>query len=227
MIPSGMGVITRLDGFNRRHPWSHNDHYGRWILRNLRGVRSGRALDVGCGTGNLIELLRRRFDVVVGVEPDPTTSAAVRARFVHDENVIIDARRIEDFVSEAKYDAITVVAALHHLPLDESMKRLRGLLEPGGRLAVVGCYRSTTATDGLLSVLATVCNPVVGAVKHRRVASESLKAMTAPTADPGESMADVRRAAASCLPGSRIRRRLFWRYTLIYDARPAGASVGE
>ena len=227
MIPSGMGVITRLDGFNRRHPWSHNDHYGRWILRNLRGVRSGRALDVGCGTGNLIELLRRRFDVVVGVEPDPTTSAAVRARFVHDENVIIDARRIEDFVSEAKYDAITVVAALHHLPLDESMKRLRGLLEPGGRLVVVGCYRSATATDGLLSVLATVCNPVVGVVKHRRVASESLKAMTAPTADPGESMADVRRAAASCLPGSRIRRRLFWRYTLIYDARPAGASVGE
>lgn len=227
MIPSGMGVITRLDGFNRRHPWSHNDHYGRWILRNLRGVRSGRALDVGCGTGNLIELLRRRFDVVVGVEPDPTTSAAVRARFVHDENVIIDARRIEDFVSEAKYDAITVVAALHHLPVDESMTRLRGLLEPGGRLVVVGCYRSTTATDGLLSVLATVCNPVVGVVKHRRVASESLKAMTAPTADPGESMADVQRAAASCLPGSRIRRRLFWRYTLIYDARPAGASVGE
>ena len=197
-----MGVITRLDGFNRRHPWSHNDHYGRWILRNLRGVRSARALDVGCGTGNLIELLRRRFDVVVGVEPDPTTSADVLARFVHDE-------------------------ALHHLPLDESMKRLRGLLEPGGRLVVVGCYRSTTATDGLLSVLATVCNPVVGVVKHRRVASESLKAMTAPTADPGESMADVRRAAASCLPGSRIRRRLFWRYTLIYDAMPAGASVGE
>ena len=227
MIPSGMGVVTRLDGFNRRHPWSHNDHYGRWILRNLRGVRSGRALDVGCGRGNLIELLRRRFDVVVGVEPDPTTSAAVRARFVHDENVIIEARRIEDFASEAKYDAITVVAALHHLPLDESMKRLRGLLEPGGRLVVVGCYRSTTATDGLLSVLATVCNPVVGVVKHRRVASESLKAMTAPTADPGESMADARRAAASCLPGSRIRRRLFWRYTLIYDARPAGASVGE
>lgn len=67
-----MGVIARLDGFNRRHPWSHNDHYGRWVLRNLRGVRSGRALDVGSGTGNLIDLLRRRFDVVVGVEPDLT-----------------------------------------------------------------------------------------------------------------------------------------------------------
>lgn len=227
MIPSGMGVIARLDGFNRRHPWSHNDHYGRWVLRNLRGVRSGRALDVGSGTGNLIDLLRRRFDVVVGVEPDLTTSAAVRARFVDDGNVIIDAQRIEDFASEAKYDAITVVAALHHLPLEESMKQLSSLLEPGGRLVVVGCYRSTTATDALLSVLATVCNPVVGVVKHRRVASEPLKAMTAPTAEPGESMADVRRAAALCLPGSRIRRRLFWRYTLIYDESPAGASVGE
>lgn len=51
--------------------------------------------------------------------------------------------------------------------------------------------------------------------------------MTAPTAEPGESMADVRRAAALYLPGSRIRRRLFWRYTLIYDESPAGASVGE
>ncbi|MDV6273795.1 methyltransferase domain-containing protein [Rhodococcus erythropolis] len=222
-----MGVIARLDGFNRRHPWSHNDHYGRWILRNLSGTRSSRALDVGCGSGNLIDLLRTRFDVVVGVEPDHTTSAAVLARFVDDESVIIEARRIEDFASEVKYDAITVVAALHHLPLEESMKRLSDLLEPSGRLVVVGCYRSTTVTDRLLSVLAAVCNPVVGVVKHRQVAVEQLKSMTAPTAEAGESMADVRRAAARHLPGSRIKRRLFWRYTLIYDARLAAASVGE
>ncbi|MCD2106707.1 class I SAM-dependent methyltransferase [Rhodococcus erythropolis] len=159
---------------------------------------------------------------------NPTcTSAAVRARFVDDENVIIEARRIEDFASEAKYDAITVVAALHHLPLEESMKRLSGLLEPGGRLVVVGCYRSTTVTDGLLSVLAAVCNPVVGVVKHRQVAVEQLKPMTAPTAEAGESMADIRRAATRYLPDSQIKRRLFWRYTLIYDARLAAASVGE
>jgi hypothetical protein len=42
--------------------------------------------------------------------------------------------------------------------------------------------------------------------------------MTAPTADPQETLGDIRAAAEQELPGARIRRRLFWRYSLVYDA---------
>jgi hypothetical protein len=46
--------------------------------------------------------------------------------------------------------------------------------------------------------------------------------MTAPTTAPQETLAAIRAAAAQELPGARIRRRLFWRYSLLYDA-PRGA----
>jgi hypothetical protein len=37
--------------------------------------------------------------------------------------------------------------------------------------------------------------------------------MQAPTAAPAESFNEIHRAADSVLPGIRMRRRLFWRYT--------------
>ena len=43
---------------NARHPWSHNEHFHGWILRNLPARRRA-AVDVGCGTGVLAGKLAR------------------------------------------------------------------------------------------------------------------------------------------------------------------------
>ena len=42
-------VVERIDSFNAAHPWSHNDFYHRWILRQLPD-HVPQSLDVGCGT---------------------------------------------------------------------------------------------------------------------------------------------------------------------------------
>ena len=49
-------VLRAVDAVNRRHPWSHNDHYRRWVLRQIP-AGTQRALDVGCGTGTLLRAL--------------------------------------------------------------------------------------------------------------------------------------------------------------------------
>ena len=41
-----------LHRVNARHPWSHNEHFHGWILRDLPERRQ-LAVDVGCGTGLL------------------------------------------------------------------------------------------------------------------------------------------------------------------------------
>ena len=58
-----------LHNFNSRHPWSHNDHFHRWILANLPGHR-GAAIDIGCGQGALVAHLAARFTEVRGTDLD-------------------------------------------------------------------------------------------------------------------------------------------------------------
>ncbi|MDI9918275.1 SAM-dependent methyltransferase, partial [Rhodococcus sp. IEGM 1379] len=93
---------------------------------------------------------------------------------------------------------------------------LRGMLSPGGCLVIVGCYREATFVDRVFSLFALGLNPIVGFVKHRRVADKLPVGMTAPTAAPTETLEEIRRTAQAQLPGGRIRRRLFWRYSVVF-----------
>lgn len=90
---------------------------------------------------------------------------------------------------------------------------------------IVGCYRESGPADLLAALPAMAANPIMGLVKHPARAEAPPLHMTAPTTEARETLADIRAAAARELPGARIRRRLFWRYTLVYDAPPAAAGL--
>lgn len=215
-----MGIPALLNRLNERYPWSHNDHYHRWILSQLPD-RSAAALDVGCGTGNLLLRLHGSFGRVVGIEPDAATAARAAAAVRNLPGVTIEHAGF-DAVDAAdphrRYDLITLVAVLHHLPLASSLRQLRNLLAPGGRIIVVGVQRETARRDRLLGLLSVAANPLAGFAENRgRRAGGPPAGMTAPVAAPRESLADIAFAARDILPGARIRRRLFWRYTLVFD----------
>jgi SAM-dependent methyltransferase len=213
-----MALLSRLHRFNQRHPWSHNDHYGPWVARRVAASGARHVLDVGCGTGNLAVLLRRRAATVTGLEPDPGAARAAAERFADDPAVTIVGTDFAGRDRQRRWDAVTLVAVLHHLPLRPALRELRGCLAPGGRLVVVGCYREAGLADRLTALPAALANPLMGLVKHPARATAPPPHMTAPTAEPRETLSDIRAAAARELPGARIRRRLFWRYTLVYDA---------
>ncbi|MDX3108698.1 class I SAM-dependent methyltransferase [Nonomuraea angiospora] len=213
-----MALLSHLDRFNKRHPWSHNDHYGGWVAGQVAAAGAGHVLDVGCGTGNLAALLRRRAATVTGLEPDPATARAAAERFAGDPAVTIVQTDFAGRDPRRRWDAVTLVAVLHHLPLVPTLRELRGCLAPGGRLVVVGCYREAGPADLLAALPAMVANPIMGLVRHPARADVPPLHMTAPTAEAQETLADIRAAAAQELPGARVRRRLFWRYTLVYDA---------
>ncbi|REK86286.1 class I SAM-dependent methyltransferase [Streptomyces inhibens] len=214
-----MALLSHLHRFNQRHPWSHNDHYGPWVADCVAASGARNVLDVGCGTGNLAALLRHRAATVTGLEPDLATARAAAERFTDDPAVTIVQANFADRDRQRHWDAITLVAVLHHLPLVPTLRELRGCLTPGGRLVVVGCYREAGPTDLLATLPAALANPVMGLAKHPARAAALPLHMTAPTTDPQETLGDIRAAAAQELPGARIHRRLFWRYALVYDAQ--------
>jgi 2-polyprenyl-3-methyl-5-hydroxy-6-metoxy-1,4-benzoquinol methylase len=118
-----------------------------------------------------------------------------------------------DLPAEPAYDVVTAVAVLHHLPLRPALAHVRALLNPGGRLVVVGCCRQVTRADHAVDLLAVPANLAVGLLKTGQ-ADAARQAVSAPTAPARETLAEIRAAMA----GAVVRRRVFWRYTAVLSA---------
>lgn len=203
--------IRGLDWFNARHPFSHNDHFHGWILRNLP-ANHGRALDVGCGEGLLAERLAERFTTVDVADDDAGMRAATSERGVP------NVRLLDGFDSaEGPYDLVTMVAALHHLDLESALRRCRGLLSPGGRLLVVGLARPDTLADALWVTCSALANPVMGFVQHPFPTAGPPAPTPFPVRDPEHTFDEIASAARAVLPGAVVHRRIPFRYTLAWQ----------
>ncbi|WP_406070628.1 class I SAM-dependent methyltransferase [Streptomyces sp. NBC_01020] len=208
-------IMRALEQFHATHPWDHNAHYHRWILRRLPR-RINRALDVGSGSGDLARLLASQAGTVHGIDADPTivdrarelTDPAAPATFA-----VGDA--LKD-VPPGPYDVITCVATIHHMPFGDALTCFRQHLAPGGTLVVVGVYRPQPRSDYLIDAVAIPANVAMAWIKNKGRRAPRPASMTAPTRPATMTFADIVRGAHEALPGSRLRRRLFWRYTLVW-----------
>lgn len=222
-----MGFEDFLGRVNAAHPWSHNDAFTRFVLRNARAVRHGGgtvAADVGCGTGNLVERLTEVFPTVVGIERDAATAELAAQRLVRTDATIIH----RSFGNEPPhaYDLVTFVASLHHMPLRRTLEAARDALRPRGRLVIVGIARESSR-DALRSTTSAALNPFVGLIRHPGRAVAPPVHMNAPTAEPRLTFEEILETAADVLPGVRMRRRLFWRYTATWTAPPQPTPAGR
>jgi SAM-dependent methyltransferase len=208
-----------------RHPWSHNDAYAGFVLRHARAIRrrgGNVAADVGCGAGNLVVRLAGTFPRVIGIEPDLHAAAIAAGRLSGMDGATIEHRAFgQEPVSG--YDVIVFVASLHHMPLHDTLLQARTALRPGGRLVIVGVARETRR-DAVRSAVSAALNPLVGLVRHPRRAVAVPLHMQAPVHEPDETFEQIRDVARTVLPGIRMRRRLFWRYTAVWTA-PSGTAA--
>src|ERR1700682_2806024 len=138
--------------------WNHNVHYDSKILRPVP-PQARRALDVGCGEGMLTCELANQVPIVVGIDADEVSIN--QARNQAGEHCI--TYLLGDFlkypVENESFDFIASVATLHHVDAATALTRMRGLLRPGGVLAVVGLARFSSLRD--------VPFEVAGAIAHR------------------------------------------------------------
>jgi SAM-dependent methyltransferase len=100
------------------------------IAEESRGAAS--LLDVGCGTGHLLEKLRGSANLnLAGIELDP--EAARFARRV--SGCVIHEIPFERFRSQRKFDAITLINVFSHIPsFDGLFGSLRAALRPEGKV---------------------------------------------------------------------------------------------
>jgi len=198
--------------------WDHNAHYHRWVLRQLPS-RPERVLDVGCGAGRLACTLAGLAEQVDGLDRSPVMIDRARRRFPNIANVRWLEGDVLDHgvpLSDEGYDAITAVSSVHHMPLEDGIDRLVGLLRPDGVLVVVGRYRPGTSGDRVLELVALAANGAVGAVLAMRGLSGKPDDEGMPVLPPSTTLTELRAAIATRVPGARLQRGLFWRYLMTW-----------
>ena len=193
--------------------WNHNVAFHRRIVMDA-ARRGGDALDVGCGDGLLLARLAAVCRCAVGLETDGQAVARARRRLERtpQAEVLLDEVMDLDLPQRiGTFETVTCVATLHHLPLEPALARLSELVAPSGRLIVVGLAANGSLWDWVLSALAVLPLRVVGTLPRE---TPDIGVVTRP---PRQTLAEIRAAASRILPEARIRRRFYYRYTLIWD----------
>ncbi|UPK66044.1 class I SAM-dependent methyltransferase [Rhodococcus pyridinivorans] len=189
--------------------WNHNTAYHSELLEAVPH-RASRILDVGCGDGLLLQKFATKAASVTGIDPDPSAVARARARVSDTPHAHIIAGDVltAPELDGRHFDLITCVATLHHMPLVTALERLRELLTPGGRLRIVGLSANKTVSDWIVSGALVLPIRMMSRIRREAGYPEMV------TEQPCESLAEIRDVAGSMLPGNRIRRRFYYRYTL-------------
>jgi SAM-dependent methyltransferase len=200
-------------------PCNHNLRYHDALLAELP-PRCGSALEVGCGGGAFTRRLAARAGEVLGLDLSPRMIETARARCAGLANVRLEVADVNAFdLGAARWDAIASIATLHHLPAPETFARLRDALRPGGVLLVLDLVADDGPWDLLRSASALPLNVALRLARTgrlrmppdvRRLWDEHART------DVYLTLPQVRAHAASLLPGARVRRLLFWRYSLAW-----------
>jgi ubiquinone/menaquinone biosynthesis C-methylase UbiE len=144
-------IFVKLFGFDR----------AREALVKQAAIQSGhRVLDIGCGTGTLVALLKRLHpDVdVFGIDPDPKALARARRKAAAKPVFIQFDQGFSDVLPypEASFDRILSSFMFHHLQSTEKEKTLREIrrvLKPGGILYLLDFGGPENRRGGFLAHL--------------------------------------------------------------------------
>ncbi len=193
--------------------WNHNAHYHSYLLHQIP-KRVYRTLDVGCGLGLFAWKLAERSEIVDALDLDRAVLAEASILNSAPNISYLKADFLVADLPEATYDVIVSIATLHHMDIEAALKRIKLLLRPSGKLLVLGLYREKTLIDYAYSVISIPLN-FVYLTWHR--ASVAKPTTLAPTRPAQLTLKQIRKVADAVLPGFRLQRHLFWRYSLIWQ----------
>jgi SAM-dependent methyltransferase len=202
------------------HPaavWNHNNHYQPFLLAQVP-LGCAAALDIGCGRGEFAGRLASICVAVDAIDPDPVAIAYARRTCASLPNITFHHSSLDDCpLLLGHYDYVSAVASLHHLDLVPALERIKCLVRPGGILAILGLYKEATLNDWMHSALAAPVHLAYSYVYRSRGAEPEPRMATRP---PEETLREIRTAMDAILPGHRFRRRLLWRYSVVWN-KPA------
>jgi len=212
-----------IEHFNRvaRLPdtWDHNQQYQKFMLKQIKSQYK-LGLDIGCGTGEMSSKLSEKCDKVIGIDVAPVMIYEATQRNLK-ENIKYIKADVDKYLNnkENYLDVIVSIAAFHHLDYEVILRKCEAALRKNGVLVIQDLYHENTLTFKFLSLIGAVIHPVLMLTKTGNL--KVTKEQAAIWKNHGQddhynSIKEIKEMADKCLGIYKIRRHLFWRYTLVY-----------
>ncbi len=126
---SNRGLINRLYHIVRKLTLGDK----RRLIQSASGLKNGKLLDIGAGTGFFVQHMQRAGWQTTGLEPDETTRQ--RAASLHKTN-LLDTEAFYHMPAES-FDVITMWHVLEHVhDLHPYLDQLKKVLTPGGKIFI-------------------------------------------------------------------------------------------
>ena len=203
--------------------WNHNARYHARLLNQIP-ARRGRALEIGCGTGEFSRLLSARAESVLAIDLSPQMIRLARERSELHANVeFVNADVLTYRFPDEHFDCVATLTTLHHLPTGRALEIIKKTLKPGGVFVCLDLYRRSTLSDLLFDCAAYPANILLRLLKtgRPRPPREVREAYARHGAtDEYLTLSQVERVCAEVMPGARVTRHLFWRYSVVWEKEP-------
>jgi len=197
----------------------HNQHYSEFLLRQVR-PNCQAALEIGCGKGEFSRRLAERSARVLALDLSPEMIRIARANSASQSNIEFQIADVTTYnLPTEGFDCIASIATLHHLPLGETLRKMKAALKPGGVLLILDLFEPQGVVDTLSNPLALLVSVILRLTHHGRLRSsrEARDAWAAHEShDLYPTMSQVRELCSEVLPGARIKKHLLWRYSVIW-----------
>ena len=205
--------------------WNHNAHYHEYLMSHIP-EQCGRILEIGCGTGEFSRLLARRAEKVLAIDLSPQMIRLAKAHSKLYPNIdfVTGDATTYDFPDD-QFDFIATLTTLHHLPAASILRKIRKALKPGGVFVCLDLYQRSGLRDLFFDMAAYPANIFLTLIKTGKtgLSGEIYKAYAEHgKTDSYLTLPQIKQMCADILPGARVNRHLFWRYSIFWKKENEG-----
>jgi 2-polyprenyl-3-methyl-5-hydroxy-6-metoxy-1,4-benzoquinol methylase len=198
--------------------WDHNRQYQNYLLKNIPPDCSY-ILDVGCGTGELTKKLVPYSAKIIGIDVSGNMINEAKKRN-YDEKIDYIKTSVEKYLEETekRFDVIISIAALHHMNEEKILETMKGRLTQKGKIIILDLVKGSIAdyAAAIISVPLSIIlrlknNGKLKVSKEQRDAWEGHFHY-----DKYLTIKEVKSIARKKLGEAKIKKHLFWRYSIVY-----------
>jgi ubiquinone/menaquinone biosynthesis C-methylase UbiE len=202
--------------------WNHNNCYFEQLMK-LVPERTGTCLDIGCGKGALSLLLSRKAESVIAVDLADKMIKYARGHSAAANIHYICGNIVEMPLNNESLDVIITTATAHHLSYEWLLEFSKRTLRKGGKLIILDLAKAASPADYIVWGAAFFPNLVMSLVKNGRLRKDGPHAAAVwrkhGAHDAYMTLREIRRLADAHLPGAVVKRKLFWRYSLVWEKK--------